>query len=114
MRRLHRFVRVGFDPRRDPDEKAFDAHGSCALELVERVEDDEGTGVRRAAQQVVFLVVAVDDEPRAVEPGAQREGELAGGRDVGAEPSSAKSRSTATDGNAFVPYATSASGAAAR
>ena len=55
------------------------------VELVERVEDDQRPGVGCAAQQLILLVVAVDDEPLAIEPGAQRERELACGGDVGAE-----------------------------
>jgi len=61
------------------------AERACALQLVERVEHDQCTDFGRVAQQLVLLVVAVDHEPLAGDPCAEREFELADGRDVGAE-----------------------------
>ena len=51
----------------------------------ERVENDERVRLCRSAQQLVLLVVPVHHQPRSVEPRAERERELACGRDVGAD-----------------------------
>ena len=85
MGRLDRLVRVGLDPRRDPDQESRRAARAGAVELRERVEHDQRVGSGRASQQLVLLVVAVDDEALARDAGAQSECELAGRRDVGAE-----------------------------
>ena len=81
-----RFVRVGLDAGRDADERTPDARSGGALRLVRRVEHDERAGLRRGRELLVGLVVAVDDEPVAREPGRPRERELAERRDVRAEP----------------------------
>ena len=66
--------------------KRVAARRARAVELVERVDDDQRAERDRALDQRVLLVVAVDDEPLAVEAGALGERELAHRRDVGAEP----------------------------
>ena len=96
-------MRVRLDAGRHADEHAPHAGRGGPRRLVERVEHDERARLGRRAQLLVRLVVAVHDEPLALEPGRARERELAERRDVGAEPSSASSRSSATFGNAFVP-----------
>ena len=49
----------------------------------------------------------MQDEPLGREAGAQREVQLAAGRDVAARPSSANTRSTAVHGNALEANTTS-------
>ena len=80
-----RLVRLCLDARRDADEHAANAGGGSPFGLVERVEDDERAGVGGGAQLLVRLVVAVHEQPLAVDPRRPRERELAEGRDVGAE-----------------------------
>ena len=96
-------VRVGVDPRRDPDERAAHARGAGPLDLLERVEHDEPAGGGGGAQLLVGLVVAVNDEPLARDAGAFREASSPSVETSAPSPSSARSRSTATFGNAFVP-----------
>ncbi len=85
VRGLDRLVGVGLDARRDAHEAALGPDRTCALELVERVEHDQGAGLGRAAQQLVLLVVAVDHESFSGDAGAPRELELAHRRDVRTE-----------------------------
>ena len=56
-----------------------------ALRLVGRVEHDERAGLRGGPQLLVRLVVAVEEQAVAGEPGRARERELAERRDVGAD-----------------------------
>ena len=85
VRRPDRRMRVGLDPRSDPDEDAPNAGLGGALHLVERIDDHEGgLGPGCRGQLFVALVVAVHDEPLSGHAGPQRELELAEGRDVGA------------------------------
>ena len=73
-------------PGRDAHEHAPHAGRRRPLRLVERVEHDEAhVGLGRGPQLLVALVVAVHDDPLALDPGAAGEGELAERRDVGAE-----------------------------
>ena len=82
---VDRLVRDRLDARREPHEHALDAGGGGALGLVGRVEHDGRVRPRRGAQLLVGLVVAVEEDPLAVEPGLARERELAERRDVGAD-----------------------------
>ena len=79
-----RGVRLGVDPGRDAHEQPRRAGRARPLELVGRVEDDEGR--RGGGELVVALVVAVQDEPLVGNPGRARERDLAERGDVGAEP----------------------------
>ncbi len=76
-------MRVGVDSRRHPDEDVFDTGGRRPLDLVERVQDDETcAGLRRSCELLVALVVPVDHDALALDPGAQRDLELAHRRHV--------------------------------
>ena len=62
-------------------------HRGQPLDLVERVDDDPAdAGLHRAAQLPGGLVVAVVADPRRVEPGPQRDGQLTGRAHVEAQP----------------------------
>src|SRR6185503_7608034 len=67
------------------DEDVCDSGDCGELRLVGRVEDDGSALGRSGAQELLVLVVAVDDQLVAGEPGRTREGELALGRDVGTD-----------------------------
>ncbi len=86
VRRLHGFVRVGLDAGGHPHERPRDSRGRDADGFVERVHDEQRVLLGRELEQAVLLVVAVDDEPLARDPGAACERQLADRRDVGAEP----------------------------
>ena len=97
-------MRVRVDSESHPDERLLDAGGRCELRLVGRIEHDRSALDRGLAQERIVLVVAVDDELVAREPGGAREGELARGGDVGpdsllGEDAAGRRRSA----NAFVP-----------
>ena len=96
-------MRHCLDARRQADEDAPHSRGGRRLRLARRVEDDERARLRGRPQLLLRLVVAVEDEPLARDPRRPRKRELAERRDVGAAPSSASSRSSATFANAFVP-----------
>ena len=57
-----------------------------AVDLLERVHDDERSGLGGRRELLVRLVVPVEDEPAAGEAGGLREAKLAERRDVGADP----------------------------
>ena len=83
---LDRVVRVGVDARRHPHEHALDARGRGPQGLVRGVEDDQpDVGFGRAAELLVRLVVAVDDDPLRRHTGPKRELELAERRHVRAQ-----------------------------
>ena len=84
VRRPDRAVRHGFDARRQPYEHAAHAGRGRRLRLARPVEDDERADLRSRAQLLLRLVVAVEDEPLAGNPGRPRERELAERGDVGA------------------------------
>ena len=84
--RADRLVGVGVDAERDAHEHALDTGGGGDLRLVGRVEDDRRTLRGCLAEERLVLVVAVDDDLVAAEPGRARERELAGRGDVGADP----------------------------
>jgi hypothetical protein len=87
VRSPDRRMRVGVDARRDAHEDSTDTGRAGALDLVLGVEDDEpGPRFRCGRQLLVALVVPVDDDPLAADPGPLREAELAERGDVGAEP----------------------------
>ena len=83
--RHDRLVGVRVDSERDPDERLLDAGGRRELRLVGRIEHDRSVLHRGLAQERCVLVVAVDDELAAREPGGSREGELTRGGDVGSD-----------------------------
>ena len=62
-----------------------DARARGELRLVRRVEHDRRADRRRRVEERLVLVVAVDDELVAVEPGRAGERELARRGDVGAD-----------------------------
>jgi hypothetical protein len=86
VRGLDRVVRLGVDAWRRAHEHASDPRRRRAVDLVERVDDDEGdVGLCGGAQLLVALVVAVDDDPLAGDAGPLSERKLAERRDVGAQ-----------------------------
>ena len=99
-----RLVRLSFDPGRDTREHPFDAGGARPFELLDRIEDHvRRARLRRGAQLLVRLVVAVDDEPLGGTPAASANRSSPSVDTSAPIPSSARSRMTATFGNAFVP-----------
>ena len=78
-------MRVGIDARRQAHQEAARAGVARPGDLLDRVQDDERARLGGAAQQLILLVVAVDDDLLASDPRGQGEGQLARGRDVGAE-----------------------------
>ena len=85
MARADRLVRIGLDAERDAEEHAPDAGRRRALGLALCVERDRRSGRGCRAQLVIRLRVAVQHDPRAVQPRRQRERELTRGGDVRAE-----------------------------
>ena len=86
MRRSDRVVRLGLDSRGEPDEHGLDA---CLLgppDLLQCVEHDERAGPSGRLQLAVRLVVPVEHEAFARDPGAQRKLELPERGHVCAEP----------------------------
>ena len=83
--RADRLVGVGVDAERDADEHALDTRVGRKPRLVGSVEHDRRPARRRAVQERAVLVVSVDDQLLAVEPGRARERELALGGDVRAD-----------------------------
>ena len=99
-----RLVGVGVDAERDAHEHALHTRRGREPRLVGRVEDDRRPARRGRAEERLVLVVAVDDEPIAVEPRTEREGELSRRtRRRRRCPRRRSNRSRATFGNAFVP-----------
>ena len=86
VRGLDRLVRLRPDAGREPQEHPPRARARRPRHLVLGVEDDERAGRRGGLELLVRLVVPVEEQPLAAEAGAERELELAEGRDVGAEP----------------------------
>jgi hypothetical protein len=84
--RANRLVRVGVDAERHPHERLPDARGGSKRRLVRSVEDDRGSDRGGLGEQHLGFVVSVDDEVAAPKAGLPRERELAGRRDVGADP----------------------------
>ena len=81
-----------------------DAGLARAVDLLERVDDDERAGLGRGAELVVGLVVAVHDEAVAGDAGGAAAKRSSPSVETSAPmPSSARRRSSATFGNAFVP-----------
>jgi hypothetical protein len=85
VRRLDRAVRHGLDPGRESHEHAPHAGSGRGLRLAGRVEHDERLRLRRRPQLLLRLVVAVEHDAVAGDPGGAGETELAEGRDVGAD-----------------------------
>ena len=85
VRGLDRLVRPRLDPRGEPDEHAAGAGASGAPDLLAGIEHDERARRRGGLELLVRLVVPVEEELLAAQTGAQRELELAAGRDVGTE-----------------------------
>ena len=83
---LDRLVGVRVDAERDANERPLDACRGGELRLVRRVEDDGRAHRGRLGEECRVLVVPVDDEVVAGEPGRLGERELAARRDVGADP----------------------------
>ena len=77
-------VIIAFTP--DSHEDTLDAGPGGQPRLVGRVEHDRSAGGRRLPEEVGVLVVPVDDQLVADQARGPREGELARGRDVGANP----------------------------
>ena len=80
-----RLVRIGVDAERDADEHPCDSGRGREGCFVGRVENDGGALASRLAQERLVLVVPVDDDLVARQPGGSRERELARRGDVGAE-----------------------------
>ncbi len=70
---------------RQADERPLHTGGGGTPGLVRRVEHDGRARLGRAAQLVLRLVVAVKENPLAVDARRLRDGELAERRDVGAD-----------------------------
>ena len=85
VRGLDRLVRDRLDAGRQPDERALHTGRGGAPGLVRRVEHDGRARLGRAAELVLRLVVAVEENPLAVDARGLRDGELAERRDVGAD-----------------------------
>ena len=80
-------VGVGLDPGRDPDQRSRDAGGAGAVDLLERVDDDERAGGRRGARAPRRTCCCRGRRCSvAGDAGRLREPELAERRDVGADP----------------------------
>jgi hypothetical protein len=79
-------VRVGIDAEGHADERLRHAGGRRQRRLVGRIEHDGRADRRGVQEKRLVLVVPVDHELVALEPGGPREGELARGGDVGSDP----------------------------